>query len=74
MPKTDGAAAVKHEALLRRGLRLEYATLGWNVIGLGVLAAASIGASSPALAGFGIRMTCRTPTVGLPHVPHEPPH
>jgi len=40
--------------LLRRGLRLEYATLGWNVIGLGVLAAAALAARSPALAGFGL--------------------
>jgi divalent metal cation (Fe/Co/Zn/Cd) transporter len=40
--------------LLRRGLGLEYATLGWNVIGLGVLAAAAIRAGSPALAGFGL--------------------
>lgn len=40
--------------LLRRGLRLEYATLGWNVIGLGVLAAAALGSGSPALAGFGL--------------------
>ena len=38
----------------RRGLRLEYATLGWNVIGLGVLAAAAVSAGSPALAGFGL--------------------
>lgn len=55
MPRIDGAAAtLKHEVLLRRGLRLEYATLGWNVIGLGVLTAAAIGAASPALAGFGL--------------------
>jgi len=40
--------------LSRRGLRLEYATLGWNVIGLGVLAAAAVSAGSPALAGFGL--------------------
>lgn len=40
--------------LLRRGLRLEYATLGWNVVGLGVLAAAALQAGSPALAGFGL--------------------
>lgn len=40
--------------LMRRGLRLEYATLGWNVIGLGVLAAAALSAGSPALAGFGL--------------------
>ncbi|MFK4295949.1 divalent metal cation (Fe/Co/Zn/Cd) transporter [Arthrobacter sp. GAS37] len=43
-----------HRLLLRRGLRLEYATLGWNVVGLGVLAAAAIQAGSPALAGFGL--------------------
>ncbi|SDL64521.1 cation transporter [Arthrobacter sp. ok362] len=55
MARIDGAAAtLQSEGLLRRGLRLEYATLGWNVIGLGVLAAAAIGAASPALAGFGL--------------------
>jgi divalent metal cation (Fe/Co/Zn/Cd) transporter len=41
-------------ALLRRGLRLEYATLGWNVVGLAVLAATAITARSVALAGFGL--------------------
>lgn len=40
--------------LLRHGLRLEYATLGWNVIGCAVLAATAIAAGSVALAGFGI--------------------
>jgi divalent metal cation (Fe/Co/Zn/Cd) transporter len=40
--------------LLRRGLRLEYATLGWNVVGLGVLAVAVVMARSVALAGFGL--------------------
>lgn len=40
--------------LLRRGLRLEYATLGWNVIGIVVLAWAAVVARSVALAGFGI--------------------
>jgi divalent metal cation (Fe/Co/Zn/Cd) transporter len=40
--------------LLRRGLRLEYATLGWNVVGLAVLAATAIAARSVALAGFGL--------------------
>jgi divalent metal cation (Fe/Co/Zn/Cd) transporter len=33
----DGAAASR-AALLRRGLGLEYATLGWNVVGVVVLA------------------------------------
>jgi divalent metal cation (Fe/Co/Zn/Cd) transporter len=42
------------EPLLRRGLRLEYATLGWNVVGMVVLAWAAVAARSVALAGFGI--------------------
>lgn len=41
-------------ALLRRGLRLEYATLGWNVVGVAVVAAAAVAARSVALAGFGL--------------------
>jgi divalent metal cation (Fe/Co/Zn/Cd) transporter len=40
--------------LLRRGLRLEYATLAWNVVGVVVLVAAAIAAGSVALAGFGL--------------------
>ena len=40
--------------LLRRGLRLEYATLGWNVVGVVVVAVAAISAGSVALAGFGL--------------------
>jgi hypothetical protein len=40
--------------LLRRGLHLEYVTLGWNVIGTIVVVAAAIAARSVALAGFGI--------------------
>ena len=42
------------EALQQRGLRLEYATLGWNVVGIFVLAATAIAARSVALAGFGL--------------------
>jgi len=42
------------ELLLRRGRRLEYATLAWNVIGVVVLALAAITARSVALAGFGL--------------------
>jgi divalent metal cation (Fe/Co/Zn/Cd) transporter len=41
-------------ALLRRGFALEYATLGWNVAGIVVLAIAAISARSVALAGFGL--------------------
>jgi divalent metal cation (Fe/Co/Zn/Cd) transporter len=40
--------------LLRRGVRLEYATLVWNVVGVVVLAVAATGARSVALAGFGL--------------------
>jgi len=48
-PETTG-----HLRLLRRGLRLEYATLAWNVIGVVVLAIAALAASSVALVGFGL--------------------
>ncbi|MFL6055112.1 MAG: cation transporter [Actinoallomurus sp.] len=41
-------------ALLRRGFALEYVTLGWNVVGVGVLAVAAWSARSVALAGFGL--------------------
>lgn len=41
-------------ALLRRGFRLEYATLSWNVVGIVVLALAAVSAQSVALAGFGL--------------------
>jgi divalent metal cation (Fe/Co/Zn/Cd) transporter len=40
--------------LLRRGLWLEYATLGWNVVGVVVLAIAAVAAGSLALAAFGV--------------------
>jgi hypothetical protein len=46
----SGARAV----LLRRGLWLEYVTLGWNVVGCVVLAITAVAAGSVALAGFGI--------------------
>jgi len=40
--------------LLRRGLWLEYTTLGWNLVGITVLAWTAIAARSVALAGFGL--------------------
>jgi divalent metal cation (Fe/Co/Zn/Cd) transporter len=40
--------------LLRRGLALEYATLGWNVVGTVVVVVAAVRARSVALAGFGL--------------------
>jgi divalent metal cation (Fe/Co/Zn/Cd) transporter len=39
---------------LRRGITLEWITLGWNVVGVIVLAFAAINARSVALAGFGL--------------------
>jgi divalent metal cation (Fe/Co/Zn/Cd) transporter len=39
---------------LQLGLRLEYITLGWNVIGIGVLATAFVQARSVSLLGFGL--------------------
>ena len=40
--------------LLRHGLWLEYITLGWNVLGVIILAVAAWSAKSVALAGFGL--------------------
>ena len=40
--------------LRQLGLRLEYATLGWNVVGAVVVLAAAVTAHSVALAGFGL--------------------
>ena len=42
------------DALLTRGLRLEYATLGWNVFGSVLVIGAAVAARSVALAGFGL--------------------
>jgi len=42
------------QVLTRRGLRLEYATLGWNVVEIGFLVYAAIAARSVALAGFAL--------------------
>lgn len=40
--------------LLRRGYLLEYTTLGWNVVGVVILAFSAWAARSVALAGFGL--------------------
>ena len=47
-------APERREQLHRRGVHLEYATLGWNVVEIGFLIAAAVAASSVALAGFAI--------------------
>ncbi len=48
------AGSPARTALLRRGFALEYVTLGWNVVGVVVLAVTAIAARSIALAGFGL--------------------
>ena len=53
----DGAAAAgsaTRRMLIRRGLALEYLTLGWNVVGTAMSIAAAVAAGSVALAGFGL--------------------
>jgi len=50
---TATGAAVQ-AALLQRGRLLERITLGWNVVGIVVLAVAAVRARSVALAGFGL--------------------
>ena len=46
--------ALRRGRLLRQGFALEWITLGWNVVGIFVLAVAAISARSVALAGFGL--------------------
>ena len=43
-----------NEELLRQGRQLEGVTLGWNVVGIVVLALAALQSRSVALAGFGL--------------------
>jgi divalent metal cation (Fe/Co/Zn/Cd) transporter len=45
---------VDRSNLIRRGLRLEWITLAWNIVGIAVLGVAAISARSVALAGFGL--------------------
>jgi divalent metal cation (Fe/Co/Zn/Cd) transporter len=44
----------ERQFLVRRGFGLEWATLGWNVAGIVVLAIGAVTARSVALAGFGL--------------------
>jgi divalent metal cation (Fe/Co/Zn/Cd) transporter len=46
--------ATTSQRLLQRGLRLEYATLGWNVVGTLIVLMAAIRAGSAGLAGLGL--------------------
>jgi len=49
----NGGGAAER-TLRRRGLRLEYVTLAWNVVGTVVVILAALAARSIALAGFGL--------------------
>lgn len=53
-PEGGNRHGAARTVLLRRGIRLERATLAWNVVGVGVLAWTEIAAQSVALGGFGI--------------------
>ncbi len=44
----------KKDSLLRQGLRLEYFTLAWNVVGVAITAIAAVKAHSIAIGGFGL--------------------
>jgi divalent metal cation (Fe/Co/Zn/Cd) transporter len=48
------ASSRRRAQLRRRGLRLEYLTLGWNVLEVGFVAAAAVAARSVALGGFAL--------------------
>jgi len=48
------AAAPARRALLQRGIRLEYLTVGWNLIEGAIAITAALAAGSVALLGFGI--------------------
>ncbi len=53
MQPPEGLTDQRAAALLRRGLALEYATLGWNIVGAPLMMVAAGLAGSTALAGFG---------------------
>lgn len=50
----ESADGTRHVRLLSRGRKLEAATLGWNIVGVFVLAFAAVQARSVALTAFGL--------------------
>ena len=54
MEGVAAAGAATRRMLARRGITLEYLTLGWNVVGTAVSILAALAAGSVALAGFGL--------------------
>jgi divalent metal cation (Fe/Co/Zn/Cd) transporter len=51
---SETPSSARRAGLLRLGVALEYVTLGWNVVGVAVLAAAAFAAGSVALTGFAL--------------------
>jgi cation diffusion facilitator family transporter len=62
---TDTPLAAPRLALLRRGLVLEYLTVGWNIIEGVVAIGAGLVARSPALIGFGVDSFVETVSGGV---------
>jgi len=54
MVKRKLTSDVTRGVLLARGRLLEFVTLGWNVVGIVILAISAVAARSVALAGFGL--------------------
>ena len=54
MPEMTAAALGPRDVLVRRALRLEYLTVGWNLLEGVIAIAAALAAGSLALLGFGI--------------------
>jgi divalent metal cation (Fe/Co/Zn/Cd) transporter len=60
-----GTGLAERAALLARGLRLEYLTVGWNVIEGVVALGAALAAGSVALLGFGVDSFVETASGGV---------
>jgi divalent metal cation (Fe/Co/Zn/Cd) transporter len=53
-PSTPNSPAIERSILLRRGLHLEFLTVGWNIVEGGLAVVFALVAGSVALLGFGI--------------------
>jgi divalent metal cation (Fe/Co/Zn/Cd) transporter len=54
VPRADEPAPETHDALLARGRRLEFATIGWNLVEVFVTVGLGMAAASLALIAFGL--------------------
>jgi divalent metal cation (Fe/Co/Zn/Cd) transporter len=64
-PSSASSPAAERSVLLRRGLRLEFLTVGWNVVEGGLAVAFALAAGSVALLGFGIDSFVETASGGI---------